>query len=60
MTDDADDCPHGFEARYVKRCAQCRADRRRAAERARFRAALLNLPDAARYAANDRDEDDDA
>jgi hypothetical protein len=53
-----EECPHGFPPRYIKRCADCRRARRRAEEAARFRAALAALPDAARAAANDREDDD--
>lgn len=56
------ECPHGFPLRYVKRCADCRRQRRRDDEAARFKAAMAKrwpTLDVAALAANDRDDDDD-
>jgi hypothetical protein len=51
------ECAHGFPARYVKRCPDCRRARRRKLEADRFRAAAARQGiDVARLAANDGDD----
>lgn len=53
------ECPHGFPARYAKRCADCRRARRRQSEAARFKQAAARTlgVDVAQLAANDTDDD---
>jgi hypothetical protein len=57
-TDDAPECPHGFPAQYVKRCADCRRARRQAEEQAKFRRLMADRAattlDAASRAAGER------
>jgi hypothetical protein len=52
------ECPHGVPARYAKRCADCRRDRRHAEEQAKFKAAMAaraaTTLDAASRAAGER------
>lgn len=49
-------CPHGDPRPH--RCALCRAEHRKRDRAAKRRARFMNLPDAGRAAAGDREDDD--